>query len=176
MDNSKKSLRKKYREIRKNISLKEEKDNRIFLKTIENEKIKSAKTILLYYSTKEEVDTISFIKYFLSIDKKVALPKTESNKIIFYYIENIEDVIVGKYHILEPISTNQVTNFSDSVCIVPGICFDLDNYRVGYGGGYYDRFLNNYSEYSIGITYQECITSKIEIDKYDKSVDIVITD
>lgn len=174
--NSKEDLRKKYKKIRKEIELKKEKDRNIYLKVIQNEKVIKSNTILLYYSTKEEVDTVSFIKYFLSLNKKVCLPKTENKQIHFYYIENILDVKLGKYNILEPISTKRIKDFSNSVCIVPGICFDKKNYRVGYGGGYYDRFLEHYNGYAIGITYQECVVEKINIDSYDKKVDEIITD
>lgn len=176
MDYSKEYLRKKYKDIRKNIAFKIEKDKSIFSKVIKNEKVCEADTILLYYSKEEEVDTVCLIDYFLSIHKKVALPKTENQKITFYYITSKNDKKLGKYNIFEPISNTHVIDFSNSVCIVPGICFDKNHYRVGYGGGYYDRFLNHYIGYSIGLTYQECLLKKIDVDDYDQKVDIVITD
>ncbi len=175
MDCSKEYLRKKYKDIRKNIRSKREKDSSIFAKVITNEKVCEADTILLYYSKDEEVDTTHLIEYFLSINKKVALPKTNQDTIVFYYIISLNDKKLGKYNIFEPISNKQVVDFSNSVCIVPGICFDMDNYRVGYGGGYYDRFLRTYSGYSIGITYRDCLIDKIVVDNYDEFVDFLIT-
>lgn len=176
MDYTKEFLRKKYKDIRKNIHSKKEKDRCIFNNVIKHKKINEAETILLYYSKEEEVDTVHLIEYFLSINKRVALPKTTLDTINFYYITSINDKKLGKYNIFEPISNEQVKDFSNSICLVPGICFDIRNYRVGYGGGYYDRFLSIYTGYSIGLTYQECLVDKIDIDSYDKSVDFLITD
>lgn len=176
MDCSKEYLRKKYKNVRRNISNKNKKDNCIFSKIIMNKNVSIATTILLYYSKEEEVDTIPLIEYFLSQNKKVALPKTIDDTIIFYYIKSVKDVKLGKYNIFEPIRNKQVIDFSNSICFVPGICFDSSNYRVGYGGGYYDRFLEKYEGYTIGLTYLDCIVEKIEIDAYDKKVDEIITE
>lgn len=176
MDNSKLYLRKIYREKRKNIENKKEKDRLIFKKVITNLKVLSADTILLYYSKEDEVNTISLIEYFLSIGKTVALPKTKEKVIEFYAIKDLNNKKLGKYNIFEPASNHLITDFSNSVCIVPGICFDSNNFRVGYGGGYYDRFLNSYTGYSIGLTYCACLVDRIVIDNYDKKVDFIITD
>lgn len=176
MENSKEQLRKIYKLKRKNIENKAKKDNSIFYQIIQNEQVCKADTILLYYSTKEEIDTLHLIEYFLSNHKKVALPKVIGKSIIFHYITSLNDKKLGKYNIFEPVNNNPVIEFSNSICIVPGICFDSKNYRVGYGGGYYDRFLSTYKGYSIGLTYQECLIDSIEIDDYDQCVDLVITD
>lgn len=176
MENTKEHLRKKYREIRKNVVDKEKKDNTIYSNVIDNPMICHAPLILLYYSKKEEVNTIPLIEYFLSVGKIVALPKTQENTIEFYEIKDSKDIKLGKYNIFEPTSDKKVFDFSNSVCIVPGICFDTSNFRVGYGGGYYDRFLRHYRGYSIGLTYRECLVEKIGINSYDQKVNLVITD
>ena len=176
MENSKEQLREIHKIKRRNIENKKEKDKAIFSKVIRHSKVIKADTILLYYAKEEEVETLPFIDYFLSIGKVVGLPKTQEQKITFYLLKNKEDVKLGKYNIFEPISNQEITDYSNSICIVPGICFDKNNFRIGYGGGYYDKFLSTYDGYKIGIIYQECIVDNIKIDKYDKQVDIVITD
>lgn len=169
-------LRKIYKEKRRNVEEKDKKDKIIYSKVINNPTVFSSNTILLYYSKEDEVNTVSLIEYFLSIGKIVGLPKTKEKTIEFYMIENSKDIKMGKYHIFEPIGENLITDYSNSVCIVPGICFDNNHYRVGYGGGYYDRFLSHYKGYSIGLTYREFLIDKIDIDFHDQKVDLIITD
>ena len=75
---------------------------------------------------------------------------------------------------MEPQNKNKVTNFDNSICIIPGICYDINKNRVGYGKGYYDRFLKNYKGLKIGVVYNKCICQKIDTDKYDVCVDKII--
>ncbi|MGN1358706.1 MAG: 5-formyltetrahydrofolate cyclo-ligase, partial [Bacilli bacterium] len=62
------------------------------------------------------------------------------------------------------------------ICITPGICFSKDKYRIGYGKGYYDRFIKENHLYQIGLCYQACLLDKIPHDYYDQKVDEIITD
>jgi len=141
---------------------------------------KNSNTILAYYPLPYEVNILPIIKKALKDKKKVALPITldKCGNMEFYFIKNLNDLKKGNYGILEPImeSKNKVNIFDNSICIVPGICFDLDKYRVGYGKGYYDRFLNLFKGVSIGLCYFECLIDKIKVDKYDQKVDIILTD
>lgn len=171
----KKEQRKKYRELRKKVKNKTFKDFEIYNNVIKNIDLRIFDMVLIYVSTSEEVDTIKLIKYFLKY-KKVAVPKVENNIINFYYINGFNDLKNGYFNIMEPITSKKVIDFSKSLCIVPGICFSKDGYRIGYGGGFYDRFLSNHKVYSIGLCYKECFVEKIDVDEYDKKVDIVITD
>ena len=138
----KKLLRSKYKEIRRSIIDKEDRDNIIFNKVINNIKVNNASIILTYVSTKEEADTINIIKHFLG-KKKVAVPRIDNGIMNFYYINSLDELMEGYFGILEPTTNNKVTNFNNSICIVPGLCFDKENYRLGYGKGYYDKFLSN---------------------------------
>ncbi len=169
----KQELRNKYRNIRKNITLKKLKDFIIFLKLITNKKVIKSKIILTYVSTKEEIDTILLIKYFLN-KKIIATPKVENNIINFYIIESLSDLKIGKYNILEPTTNKKITNFKECICITPGICFSKDKYRIGYGKGYYDKFFTKNKVYSIGLCYKQCLIDSIPIDKYQKQVEEII--
>ena len=159
---NKQILRNKYKEIRKNIKNKEELDKIIFNKVINLEEYKQSDLIL------------ALIKYSLKNSKKVAVPKCEGNDIIFYYINSLEDLEEGKFRILEPKTNQKVTNLTNSICIVPGVAFDKQNNRIGYGRGFYDRFLENFSGIRIGLTYKECICEKIYVDENDIKMDKVI--
>lgn len=169
------NMRKKYKEIRRNIKNKELKDNNIYHKVINEKNIIDADTLLIYVSKREEIDTIKLMKHYFS-NKKIAVPKICNGTMEFYYIDNIDELKIGYYDILEPITNKVVLNYNNSVCIVPGICFDKENYRIGYGKGYYDKFLTEHKVFSIGLCYKECLVSKIEKDIHDISVDKVITD
>ncbi len=168
-------LRKKYKEKRDNIKNKVTKDNLIYQKVINNKDILSSKTLLIYISINSEVDTIKIINYFLNT-KNIAVPKVIDNNMYFCYITNLNDLTPGKYNIPEPTNENIVTDFDNAICIVPGICYDKENYRIGYGKGYYDRFLSKNKIKTIGLCYKECMIEKIDNDKYDYKIDEVITD
>ncbi len=170
---NKNELRKIYKYIRNNIKDRNIQNEIIFNKVISLEKVKKVDTILIYVSFNNEVDTLNIIKYFLG-KKKVAVPKVNGNEMNFYYIDSFNDLSKGSFNILEPITTNKVTNFDNSICIVPGLCFDKENYRLGYGKGYYDKFLSNKNIYTIGLSYKETIIKKLPIDKYDIKLDKVI--
>lgn len=168
-------LRKKYKEKRDNIKNKVTKDNLIYQKVINNKDILSSKTLLIYISINSEVDTIKIINYFLNT-KNIAVPKIIDNNMYFCYVTNLNELTSGKYNIPEPTNENIVTDFDNAICIVPGICYDKENYRVGYGKGYYDKFLSKNKIKTIGLCYKECMIEKIDNDKYDYKIDEVITD
>lgn len=168
-------LRKKYKEKRDNIKNKVTKDNLIYQKVINNKDILSSKTLLIYISINNEVDTIKIINYFLNT-KNIAVPKIIDNDMFFCYVTNLNELTSGKYNIPEPTNENIVTDFDNAICIVPGICYDKKNYRVGYGKGYYDRFLSKNKIKTIGLCYKEYMIEKIDNDKYDYKIDEVITE
>lgn len=168
-------LRKKYKEKRDNIKNKVTKDNLIYQKVINNKDILSSKTLLIYISINSEIDTIKIINYFLNT-KNIAVPKIIDNNMFFCYVTNLNDLTPGKYNIPEPTNENIVTDFDNAICIVPGICYDKKNYRVGYGKGYYDKFLSKNKIKTIGLCYKECMIEKIDNDKYDYKIDEVITE
>lgn len=168
-------LRKKYKEKRDNIKNKVTKDNLIYQKVINNKDILSSKTLLIYISINSEVDTTKIINYFLNT-KNIAVPKIIDNNMYFCYVTNLNELTSGKYNIPEPTNENIVTDFDNAICIVPGICYDKENYRIGYGKGYYDRFLSKNKIKTIGLCYKECMIEKIDNDKYDYKIDEVITE
>ena len=171
---NKQILRNKYKQIRKHIKDKEKLDSIIFNKIISLKEYKQSKIILTYVSLKEEVDTMELIKDSLKKGKRVAIPKCEGNDIVFYYINNLEDLEERSYGILEPKTNEVVNDFDNSICIVPGIAFDKTNNRIGYGKGFYDRFLEKYNGIKIGLTYRECICDKIDSESNDIKMDMII--
>ena len=170
----KQELRKKYLSIRKNICSTIP-SSIITKKVLAHPKIITSSTILIYMSNNNEVDTKEIINSLLP-SKKIALPKVIDKEIKFYYINSILELSPGYYGILEPITTNPVNNYDHTICITPGVCFSRDGYRLGYGGGYYDRFLSKHKVYTIGLCYKECLVDALPHESHDKQIDEIITD
>ena len=95
----------------------------------------------------------------------------------YYYINSFNDMVSGSFGIREPDTEKcvEVTDFSASLCVVPAIAFDKRKYRLGYGKGYYDRFLKNYAYKSVGVCYNNLVVDELPADEYDIPVDIIIT-
>lgn len=179
----KKELRKYYREIRSLIEVNEKNqtDKAIEENIIELPEFLSSATVFTYVSTEDEVNTRGIIDYALKLGKKVAVPRTipEKNIMEFYQISSLDDLKPGKYGILEPeaVSKNKILVTDNSVCLVPGLSFDHRGNRLGYGGGYYDRFLSDYSGVSIGLCRKkQYIDEILPCDKYDRQVDVLVNE
>lgn len=175
-------LRQKYRTLRENMN-KEEKqmmDKKILDKISILKKYKESKTVFTYVSKEIEVDTSELIAQCLSENKKVAVPacNTENRTMDFYFIHSENDLKKGTFGLLEPIreKCEKITDFSEGLCIVPGFCFDYKGYRLGYGYGYYDRFLQNFGGTTVGICYSKFIIPQLPHGKFDRPVDILLTD
>ena len=175
-------LREFYKNKRKNLDKfeKNQKDIALLENLLKLYKFKSCKTVLTYVSLPLEVDTKAFINHCFKLGKSVAVPYCIPNtrNIDFYYINSLNDLTTGTFSVLEPDITKsqKVTDFSDSICILPGLCFDKKGYRLGYGKGYYDRFLANYDNTVIGLCYIEFMRNNLIHGRFDRRADIVVTD
>ena len=177
MQVSKKELRKKLLTERRglDINYRLQKDITIYNTLTELPLIAEAETVLTYVSTDIEVDTILFIEAMLDCGKIVGVPKCEGKTMRFIEIGSLSDLQSGSFGILEPKDGEEITDFSGSVCITPALAFNENGFRMGYGGGFYDRFLQNYTGISIGVCYEDFIR-EITTEEYDLPVDIVITE
>lgn len=154
-------------------------DERIFANLLCNDSFRKAKAVLTYISEPIEADTRRLIDYCFQHGIAVAVPRCTKTEMSFFVINSMDDVKAGMYGIPEPLEycfPADERMFGGSVCIVPGLCFDLKGFRLGYGKGYYDKFLSGYNGYSIGLCYNEFMTEEVISDKYDLNVNCVITD
>ncbi|MDE5946245.1 MAG: 5-formyltetrahydrofolate cyclo-ligase [Oscillospiraceae bacterium] len=174
----KKELRKIFRAKRAKIHNKEEKDRIIQEYVLNMPEIKKADTVLVYVSYNSETSTRLIMESILNNNKNLAVPRCLENGIMeFIYINSTDELRSGAYGIPEPSGDRKAIISSDTVCIVPALSFSLDGTRLGYGGGYYDRFLSeNNNIYKIGICYDELISEKLPSEKYDIKVQTVITE
>lgn len=182
VNEQKKQLRKAMLQKRKELSESETavKNSAITEKLLSLAKVQSAELILPFVSAKGEVGTREFIARCFDVGKTVAVPRCiDGSNMKFCVIHTFDDLEKGMYGIDEPKEYCEVIkaeNAENSVLIVPALCFDTKGYRLGYGKGYYDRFISRYSGFTVGVCYSEFITDDIPIDEYDRCVDIVITE
>lgn len=178
ISDEKKALRSEFREMRKNLASKEEYDTEIYKKLINLDVLKNSEIILTYVSTAIEVDTKRLISHYLSEEKIVAVPRCISgNEMVFHEIHSFDDLEETHFSLLEPFENLPVvTDFTKAVCIVPALSFDRECYRLGYGGGYYDRFLASNRMNTVGMCYSENIVEKLPRNDNDVRTDIVVTE
>lgn len=179
----KKTLRKEILNIRDRNSRSEitQKSSVIFEKITKTEIFAKAKSIMTFVSFGSEVDTGDFISKCLSLGKEVSIPyiKDAKNSImIASRLYDINDLVKGYMDIPElPIEkVEEVDKKSIDIIITPCVCFDYNRYRTGYGKGFYDRFFVGCNAVKIGVCFDECIVESIDIDEYDVSADMVVTD
>lgn len=101
---------------------------------------RAAKTLYVYLSARQEVRTDGVIAQARRDGKRVAAPKVEGKELQFYYLEEDTKLQTGAFGILEPVNA-QAADEPTALVLLPGLAFDRAGYRLGYGGGYYDRFL-----------------------------------
>lgn len=142
--------------------------------------IRQVDTVLCYVSTDIEVDTRELINTLLQMGKRVAVPRCEDGRteMNFYYIDSLESLSSGSFGVDEPDPQKcvMVGKTEGTVCIVPAFMFDKSGYRLGYGKGYYDRYLSGYKGSTIGICYDANIVDELYHGKYDRTVDLVVTE
>ena len=177
----KQELRKSCRERRENLDpkIKAEADLKIAENVKRLKEYPVAKTLLIYMSTSIEVDTKNIILNAWADGKKVAVPRCipGTRDMEFHYIESFDDVKPGSFSVLEPDESSPiVTDFSGCLMILPGMQFDHSGYRIGYGKGYYDRYLMKFTGITVGICYSDELKPFMYHGRYDRAVNIVLTD
>ena len=158
------------------------KSNIIFDKIISNELYLKADTVLTYVSFNNEVDTLRLIDYSLENSKKVAVPRVDktTKEMDFYYISSRECLHSGYFGVLEPDNQEQrfemAQTYGNAVMIVPGLVFDLSGGRIGYGGGFYDKYLSKNSMDTMGVCFKEQLVKEVEMEEHDIRMKLVISD
>lgn len=139
--------------------------------------VKNSKSIMAYYSYKNEPNLLSFIRKCIDLGKCVSLPyiagEGEMLAVNFNYDSALKSNVYG---IPEPVLTNDSEEEEPDVIIVPGIAFDMNLNRIGFGGGYYDRFLENKRAVKIGACFDCQLVESIETEAYDIPMDIIVTE
>ena len=177
----KKEIRQQMRKIRREMpkEVAERKDQAIYERLISMEQYRAAKTVVAYVSKELEVDTLRLLKKAWEDGKQVAVPRCVENTRLMnmHLITGMEDLQEGAYGIMEPREDLPILQKTkNAICIVPAFCNDFRGYRVGYGGGYYDRYLSGFEGVKIGINYSDCVRPRLIGGRYDVPIDVLVTD
>ncbi len=130
-----------------------------------------------YMPLGNEVDLRPLMEELINLGKTIVLPKVHDKKQMeFYPIQRIDEVHVGKYQVLEPNSKEKMPKTNIKIMFIPGIYFSYDGYRLGFGGGYYDRYLEDYPHLKIGVCYSYQHITSIPTNCHDIPMDDIITE
>lgn len=144
---------------------------------------KMAKTICVYSPIGNEVDTAPIVQVAMQNNKQVAYPKTDTTTMTmeFYKVNHISELTLvqsGSFSLREPLPKPNMKVIPDenTLMIVPGLAFDRQFYRTGYGGGFYDKYLTQHpSLATIGVCYDFQLIPSAYPNQYDKAVGGIIT-
>ncbi|MCI4453421.1 MAG: 5-formyltetrahydrofolate cyclo-ligase [Thermodesulfobacterium sp.] len=137
-------------------------------------------TKLAFYMAKgKEVSLSKAIGKFFVEGKKVYLPKTwlKERRLTFHRVYSFSDLVPGPFGLLEPNPKNEVADLGSlEVIFIPGLAFDVKGYRLGYGGGFYDRVLREMSALKVGVCYYFQLVESLPIEPHDVPVDLILTE
>ena len=169
-------IRKKILKVRKKKSKNLEINFKNILKILNKSKT-SGKIIGGYYPYNHEVNTLKILEKFEKLNYQISLPKIKKNSQMDFFKWSIKDLLsINKYGIPEPITDKIVY---PNILLVPLVAFDKDLNRIGYGGGFYDRYLEKVMKIkkiiTIGLAYSFQKVQKIPVNKYDVKLDFIVT-
>lgn len=136
---------------------------------------KEAQTIYFYLPYNQEVRTIPMLERALREGKKVAVPKVYGDTMKFIYLENLDQIAKGYAGIPEPVNDEPVAEDKQALVLMPGLAFDPMGHRIGYGGGFYDRFLAEEPDHpTLALCYDFQMLENLETEEFDIPVDCVL--
>ena len=153
-----------------------EKSSQIKNKLFNLKHYKNSKTIMFFVSFNSEVNTHEMIKDALK-NKIVVVPKVVQHEIEPSVIIDFDNLISGKFGILEPIEAMKIAHKNIDLVLVPGVIFDKEGHRIGYGFGYFDKFLKKVPKaIKIGLAFDFQVVDKIPREMHDVPVDMIVTE
>ena len=188
---NKKELRKEILARRDGLSQKEraEKSAQIVTKVLELEGLKRANKILSYASMRSEVETDEIYRKARELGKEIYYPRVQGDKMEFYFVEDMMKFEISTFGVREPQIelAKQFSHREDDVVFVlmPGVAFDKEGNRIGYGGGYYDKYLHwlegivkseNICKVAVAYECQMVDIGKIDVEEHDVRPDYIVTE
>lgn len=182
----KNEIRARFKAYRNGLTAEERaaRDSRICTLFLSSITYRYAKVLLMYAPLDGEIDVMPIAAQALADGKTVAFPRCSKNECTMQYhiVTDADALTAGAYGIMEPPEDAPVWQPAGGgaeehpVCIVPGLVFDRAGFRVGYGKGYYDRYLGTFPGVRVGMIYADCVLAEIPRGRYDLSVDVLVTD
>ena len=174
---NKKELRASVRALKRamteeEIVAKSEKLGELF---VASEAYKQAKTIYGYMPYNQEVRTVAMLEQALKDGKRVAIPKCYGDEMRFIFMDDLSKVEKGYANIPEPIVDEPIADDETALVLMPGMAFDPQGHRIGYGGGFYDKFLAQEPNHpTLALCYDFQMFEKLETEEFDIPVDTVL--
>ena len=173
----KKELRRSIRE-RKRAMTEEEivsRSEKLGVLFAQSEAYKNAKTIYGYLPYNQEVRTVPMLEQALKDGKKVAVPKVYGDEMKFLYLDDLTKVSKGYAGIPEPIADGPVADDETALVLMPGLAFDPQGHRIGYCGGFYDKFLAAEPNHpTLALCYEFQLLPELDTEEHDIPVDTVL--
>lgn len=140
-----------------------------------------ADALLMYAPQGHEIDVTRIAKHALANGKTVAYPRcdTSGSTMEYHIITSLDQLERGSYGIMEPspkLPVYDVKSTEKAVCLVPALVYDKCGYRLGYGKGYYDRYLAAFNGAKVGLVYDDFIVPHVPRGRYDLAVDVLVTE
>lgn len=150
---------------------------RLTEKFLQTEFYRDCRSIYAYLSYNQEVRTDALIRRAIQDGKRVAVPKVYGDEMRFLWLDDPDQVAPGAYGIPEPIADEPIANDDTALVLMPGLAFDPEGRRLGYGGGFYDRFLAKEPNHPlVALCYGFQMFDHLETEAHDIPVDLVIAD
>lgn len=136
---------------------------------------RNAKTIYGYLPYNQEVRTIPILEQAIRDGKQVAVPKVYGDEMRFILLDDLKKVETGYAGIPEPVADGPIAQDLTALVLMPGLAFDMQGHRIGYGGGFYDKFLEREPEHpTVALCYEFQMFPYLDTDDHDIPVDLVI--
>ena len=180
-DSTKRALRTRYRKRRDELELAERrrKDQQIRRNVRAFLADQQAKILLTYMPFNSEPNLVPLVEQLSFEEIGLPVVDTETKTMTFHRWNKGVSMIYNAYGIPEPENSSPVTLAPESIMLIPALGLDEDGYRLGYGGGYYDRYLANHRKYqlvTIGITYEGFVTNALPRSQYDIPLSFIATE
>jgi len=176
----KKELRKKLLKLRKSQTDLDviNKSKSIINSLISSSLLENISSVHLYFPINKEVETKELIKYLWQKKIKVLLPRTDfdNRDLVNYEITDFSQLEKTTFNMLEPKTDNTVFTGNPDIVLVPGVGFDSELNRMGYGGGFYDRFLNSANTKKIALAFECQLVPNLPVEDHDIKMDMIITE
>lgn len=144
-------------------------------KFLQTDAYRQAGAIYGYLPYNQEVRTVPLLEQALRDGKRVAVPKVYGEEMRFIWMDDLSKVEKGYAGIPEPVADAPVAQEETALVLMPGLAFDPQGHRIGYGGGFYDKFLAREPEHpTVALCYDFQMLPHLETEEFDKSVDLVI--
>ena len=180
----KNAIREEYKARRREMDreTRADRDSRICNHAMGLVSFRFAEYVLLYAALEDEIDIYDIAREAMARGKKIAFPRCrkEDHTMKYHIVESLDQLSPDSYGILEPSEDLPVydpeNDAGSAICFVPGLVYDKAGFRVGYGKGFYDRFLSRFKGSSVGVVYSDFILPEVPRGRFDVSVDILLSE